>query len=224
MTIDVASLFNVIRAIKGGPLSQSEVDAVNIVLEGKPLMSRSLSTPATFYSSVRAITGGLDQVQVDTIEALLDAAKHWPIAWLAYAFATAWHEARLKPIEEYGKGKGRKYGVVGKHGQIAYGRGLVQLTWDYNYERADKELNLGGALTKNYALALDPHIATQIMVRGMEEGWFTGKKLADYLPAPLGTVAQFMEARRIINGTDRAKDIAEYARKFQDALVVGKWG
>ena len=51
----------------------------------------------------------------------------------------------MQPIAEYGKGKGRKYGVPGRNrGQVAYGRGYVQLTWDDNYERADKEIGAGG--------------------------------------------------------------------------------
>ncbi|QUT04854.1 hypothetical protein KFK14_17740 [Sphingobium phenoxybenzoativorans] len=186
--------------------------------------TRNLSTPATFYSGVRGVTGPLDQVQVEVIESLLKAASRWSTSWLAYGLATAWHEARLRPIEEIGKGKGRPYGQPGKYGQAQYGRGLVQLTWDRNYERADKELNLGGALLKDFGLALKPQIATEILVRGMEEAWFTGKGLGDYLPAELGTVVQFTEARRIINGTDRAAGIAEYARRFQDALVLGGWG
>ncbi|PZU59978.1 MAG: hypothetical protein DI547_05035 [Sphingobium sp.] len=183
-----------------------------------------MQNPTAFYAGVRSITGPLDQTQVNTIEALLSAASHWSVAWLAYGLATAWHEARMKPIEEIGKGKGRPYGAPGKYGQAQYGRGLVQLTWDRNYERADKELGLGGALLKDFGLALTPKIATEILVRGMAEGWFTGKALRDYLPSPLGTPPQFTEARRIINGTDRAPAIAEHARRFQDALVLGGWG
>ena len=62
------------------------------------------------------------------------------------------------------------------------------------------------------------------MVRGMEEGWFTGKKLADYLPA-LGTASleQFQQARRIINGTDKAPEIAKIAATFQSGLAAGDW-
>lgn len=183
-----------------------------------------LGDPEAFYREVRKVTGPLDKAQVEVIEALLAAAATWPVAWLAYGLATAWHEARLKPIEEIGKGKGLRYGVPGRNGgQIPYGRGLVQITHDDNYERADKELDLNGALIRNYALALRPDIAVAILVNGMEEGWFTGKKLGDYLPVRLGTVMQFIEARRIINVTDRAQLIAGYAQSFQGALAAGGW-
>lgn len=177
-----------------------------------------------FFAAVRKITGPLDQVQVDTVNRLLAAAAHWPASWLAYGFATAWHEARLKPIEEIGKGKGRKYGAPGKHGgQIAYGRGLVQLTWDFNYAAADEGLGLGGKLIADYSLALDPDIATRILVWGMERGKFTGKSLDTYLDTGPGTYAEFVDCRRIINGTDRADMIAGYALSFQQALDAGGW-
>jgi hypothetical protein len=105
---------------------------------------------------------------------------------------------------------------TGKHGgQVAYGRGDVQLTWDYNYERADAELGLGGALTSNYDRALETEISAQIMVLGMTEGWFTRKRFASYLPAKgPATTVQFTSARRIINGIDRADKVAGYAMSF----------
>lgn len=195
--------------------------------------AHSLRDAEGFFRGVRAVTGPLAEDQVATINGLLSKASHWSIAWLAYGLATAWHEARMRPIEEIGKGRGRRYGVAGARsdgkpgpnygGQVPYGRGLVQLTWADNYEKADRELDLKGTLLANFGLALDPNVAAAILVRGMEEGWFTAKKLADYLPAALGNEAQFVQARRIINGTDRAQLITSYARKFQDALVAGGW-
>ena len=185
---------------------------------------RELANPQAFFKAVRDVTGGLDQVQVDVINAMLAKASSWSIAWLAYGLATAWHEARLRPIEEIGKGKGRKYGVPGRNkGQVPYGRGLVQITWDNNYEEADSRLGLGGKLISDYSLALLPDIAVAILVDGMTKGWFTGKGLGDYLPDERGTIQQFTDARRIINGTDRADLIAGYAQRFQAALQVGGW-
>jgi len=184
---------------------------------------RELVRPAMFFDAVRAITGGLDQVQVDTINRLLAGAPHWSVGWMAYALATAWHECRLRPIAEIGKGRGRKYGKVGKYGQVPYGRGLVQLTWDFNYEWADKALGLNGSLLRNFDRALEPDIAARILVIGTETGAFTGKALRHYISGEVGTLAQFTQARRIINGTDRAALIAGYAEMFQAALQAGQW-
>lgn len=181
-----------------------------------------MADPAAFFAGVRKITGQLDQVQVDTINRLLEAAAHWPAGWVAYGLATAWHEARLKPIAEWGKGQGKPYGKPGKYGQGQYGRGLVQLTWDSNYEWADKALGLGGSLLKDFDRALEPEIATRILVEGMETGAFTGKKLSDYITGN-GTPSGFVNARRIINGTDKASLIAGYAENFLAAILAGRW-
>jgi putative chitinase len=174
-----------------------------------------------FFDAVRKAPfgGSISQKAVKGCNAILDEWEKRGLTdrrWLAYMLATAYHETAhtMQPIAEYGKGKGRKYGVKGKHGQVAYGRGYVQLTWDYNYERADKELGLNGALTKNYEMALDPAIAAEIMFAGMIEGWFTGKKLSDYI----NSKTDFRNARRIINGVDKAAMIAGYASDFLAAL------
>ncbi|WP_017978538.1 hypothetical protein [Sphingomonas melonis] len=192
---------------------------------------RALAKPKAFFDRVRPLFGkSLTSAQVAGIECKLTAfgAAGAPIAYVAYGLATSFHETAqtMQPVREIGRGKGRAYGVPGKHGgQIAYGRGDVQLTWDYNYARADGELGLKGALTANYDLALDPAISARIMVEGMLEGWFTGKRLSDYLPASgFATLAQFIKARRIINGVDRAAAIAALAAVFQDALADGGWG
>lgn len=189
--------------------------------------ARSMRDASAFFGAVRQLTGALSSEQVSTINGLLSAAAHWPIGWLAYGFATAWHEARFKPVEEIGKGRGKPYGVAGKYGQAQYGRGLVQLTWDKNYEWADEAcaqagLTKAGEILKNFDLVMRPDIATFILVAGMEGGHFTGKSLADYI-GPRGTVDQFTQGRRVINGTDRAAAIASYAVLFQDAADVGRW-
>lgn len=182
---------------------------------------------ASFFDAVRdrPFGGKLRQDQVDGCGTLIAAFEkaRWPVAWAAYGLATAFHEtaATMQPIAEYGRGKGRKYGVKSKHGQVAYGRGYVQLTWDYNYEKADDELGLGGALIANYDLAMRPDIAADIMVRGMQEGWFTGKANRHYLDK---TPPNYFDARRIINGTDKAAVIAAYAKSFEGALRAAGYG
>lgn len=218
-------IFDAIRAVKGS-LSHADVAVIDDALDqlgiARDGVRHTLADASAFFAKVRAITGALDQVQVDTITGLLSKAAHWPIGWMAYGLATAWHEARLKPIEEWGKGKGRPYAAPGKYGQSQHGRGLVQLTWDRNYEWADKALGLGGSLLKNFNRALEPEIAADILVKGMETGAFTGKRLSDYITGR-GTREGFVGARRIINGTDKAADIAGYAERFQDALDAGGW-
>ena len=180
---------------------------------------------ASFYSTLRQRGAGvfgtsLSQGQVNGLETILNEAekRKTPLKWLSYILATAYHETAhtMQPIAEYGKGKGRKYGVKGKYGQVPYGRGYVQLTWDFNYEKADKELGLRGALLHNFDLAMKPEVAVQILFVGMQEGWFTGKSLGDY--------TDYLPMRRIINGTDKASLIAGYAVAFERALRNGGYG
>jgi hypothetical protein len=180
-------------------------------------------------ASIRPLFGTMTQAQVEGIHAKLAAfaARGSPLAYVAYGLATSFHETaqRMQPIPEIGRGRNYPYGKPGKHGgQIAYGRGDVQLTWDYNYERADDELRLKGALTSNYDRALETEISAKIMVLGMTEGWFTARKFSTYLPAKgPATPVQFTSARRIINGIDRAEKVAGYAMSFQAALIAGGW-
>lgn len=177
-----------------------------------------------FFDKVRSplFSNGMSVANVAGCESIISEFERRGLPdmrWLAYMLATAFHETAftMQPIAEYGRGRGKKYGVVGRHGQIAYGRGFVQLTWDDNYERADKELKLNGALIENYDLALKPDIAAGIMFSGMIGGWFTGKKLADFIR---DGVTDFVHARKIINGLDKAEAIAGYASKFHAALIA----
>ena len=100
-----------------------------------------------------------------------------------------------------------------------FGRGYVQLTHERNYRFAGERLNL--ALVKNPSLALEAETAAQILVVGSEEGWFTGKKLGDYLTLKK---SDYVGARRIINGTDKAQAIAELARDYEAQLVAIGYG
>lgn len=95
-----------------------------------------------------------------------------------------------------------------------YGRGQVQLTWEFNYRRAKHAL--GVDLLTNPELALDPDVAARVLVHGMIEGWFTGKSLSDYITA---TRQDYRNARRIINGIDCAAQIAALAAEYEGALT-----
>ena len=136
---------------------------------------------------------------------------------MAYLLATTyWETARtMKPISELG---GERY-LKSKKYYPWYGRGFVQLTWEYNYKKAGQKLNVD--LIGNKDLALDPEIAAKIAIQGMINGWFTGKKLSDYITL---SKSDFLNARRIINGTDKAKEIAAIAVKYDNELKVLGYG
>lgn len=186
---------------------------------------------SAFFDGVRAAPfgGTLTKTQVSGMETLLDMAPPLlPLDHLAYCLATTFHETGLirdnrlvrtmEPVEEYGRGKGRPYGPTG-----FWGRGYVQLTWETNYAKATRRLRELGYLTGREdlvaapALAMDPQIAARILFVGMTEGWFTGKKLSDYFRPGLSAP---INARRIVNGTDKAALISTYHAQFRAALVA----
>jgi len=181
-----------------------------------------------FFDSVRAYLDAdksLNQGQVDGLNLLLAFYEaddppegDFDDRMFAYILATTWHETAFtcQPIAEYGKGKGKPYGVPDPQtGQTYYGRGYVQLTWKENYQRQDTKLGLGGRLVANADLALDPEIAAQILFGGMFDGDFTGKRLVDFFTVDL---TDWYNARTIVNAHDQATTIAGYAEKFLNAI------
>ena len=173
-----------------------------------------------FFTVVRRefYPNGLSQEQVDNINLIIDMFEPYNnLHWTAYALATTYHETATTfgPIEEYGKGRGRAYGKPATNGNIYYGRGFVQLTWLDNYKTfADR---LGIDLMNQPDLALQSDTAARIMSLGMTKGLFTGVSLADFTHAD-GSL-DWLKARAVVNGKDKAATIADYAAKFYDALT-----
>lgn len=185
-----------------------------------------------FFDKVRKdlFRGNLTQAQVDGQEYLLEIwEKHFEednprdgTKWLAYALATFFHETaeRMEPIEEYGKGKNYSYGKpAGPYGQCYYGRGYVQLTWEDNYKKGQQyALERYGVkcnIHQNANEALVHRTSALVSYDGMIFGWFTGVGLPKYFN---GTTEDPINARRIVNGTDKADLIAGYYWKFKPAL------
>lgn len=174
-----------------------------------------------FFDHIRdsLFKGRMKQEQVDGLNILLDEWAETGFTnrqWLAYCLATAFHETAftMQPIREYGRGKGREYGKKDPQtGQVYYGRGYVQLTWRANYERASRALGID--FVSQPDRVMEPGIAAHILYVGCAEGWFTGKELADYIN---DKGRDYWSARRIVNGTDKAGAIADYAIRFEAAL------
>jgi predicted chitinase len=91
------------------------------------------------------------------------------------------------------------------------GRGYVQLTGRGNYARVGSRLRPPVDLVKNPEKVLQPELAARIIVQGMKEGLYAGPKLSDYIK---GEKRDFVGARAIVNGTDRAGDIADIAKIY----------
>lgn len=172
---------------------------------------------ANLFNALRSITADkhLSQIQVDSTQAILEACTANIIIdnrKIAYILATAFHESRLKPVEEIGRGTGHDYGKL-INGHAYYGRGFVQLTWKSNYETFGRLLKID--LVGNPALALNIDYAASIIVIGMSKGLFTGAGLNKYFN---DKIQDSINARKIVNGLDSAKLITGYYDHIFDSI------
>ena len=167
-----------------------------------------------FFTSVRLslFGGSLSQSQVDGLNRILDEWERRTLSdirQLAYMLATVYHETAttMQPIKE---GGGEAY-LKSKPYYPAYGRGLVQCTWDVNYKKFG---------CTSYDDMLTWPFALRALFDGMRDGVFTGRKLSTYfsdkIDDPVG-------ARHIINGTDKAALIATYHNAFLAALKLARF-
>ncbi|WP_295648840.1 hypothetical protein [uncultured Haemophilus sp.] len=100
-----------------------------------------------------------------------------------------------------------EYNQIGESGEVLllHGRKIIKKSGEY----------LKKDLVNNPELALDQKNATKIMIYGMETGMFTTKKISSYISEDS---ADYLNARRVINGMDKADSIAGYASKLEECL------
>lgn len=173
-----------------------------------------------FFDEYRKAFGSLTQTAADGLEFLLGKFEEggWQdIRLISYVLSTVKHESAgtYQPIKEYrsrvdskGRANQDRYWKTG-----FYGRGYVQLTHERNYKLLGEKVSAD--LIKNPDLALVPEIAFEILVVGMLQGLFTGKKLSDYINSKQ---TDYRGARRVVNGTDKDTLIASYAKNFYAAI------
>lgn len=181
-----------------------------------------------FYNSIRSSIG-LTEQNVQGFEKVLDYAEQHKTnpRFLPNILAQAfWESGRtMWPVREafwlseaWRKQHLRYYPF--------YGRGLIQTTWQANYAKMGKIVKAD--LVKHPELLLDWEYALPALFIGMEEGIYTGKKLSDYIDdkdePDAEDYREFVNARRIVNGTDRAQEIAKLALVFEHALGAAKYG
>lgn len=199
---------------------------------------------AVFFARWRREFGALRAPQVSAIEALLAALESdrhiTDIRWAAYMLATVYHEtaATMSPIDEFGSTAyfEQRYGshtAVGRNlgntqpgdGARFHGRGYVQLTGRRNYTVMSQRLLDSYGVSVD--LATDPErakdilTAYRVMSLGMRDGSFTGKSLRQYIT---GRRCDYVNARRIINGLDRAALVARHAEAFERILRAAAAG
>ena len=206
--------------------------------DGNPIDTARGFDREIFFSVYRDLFGSLSSTQVSGLESLLSSMEVErnisSMNQFAYMLATLKHETAntFHPITEYGsasyfnrydpvladtstrRATAKLNGNTARGDGYKYrGRGYVQITWKNNYRKLGNAL--GYDLVNYPEEALNPEVAYKIMSYGMRNGIFTGKKLSDYLTH---SVTDYYNARRIINGTDRATTVAGYATKFETIL------
>ncbi len=135
---------------------------------------------------------------------------------IQYIIATVWHETggTFRPVREAGWLRNYdKYLRTNKNTKRYYpyyGRGFSQITWKANYQKFSDIMGID--LVNNPDLALDFDNSLFILIYGMKNGTFTGKKLFDYFNKK---GSNFIGARAIINGKDKAEKIARYAQNVK---------
>lgn len=170
--------------------------------------------------------GSMRDAATRSVPLLLDKCRAHGVddaGQIAYVLATAEHESGLGrfmheiwgPTEMQEKYEGR-WDLGNREpgdGYLFRGRGFVQVTGRANYEYWARRLKID--LAGNPELATEPETAAEILVLGMKEGKFTGRKLDDYIQ---GEKLDFVRARRIINGTYRAGLVAAAATNYLAVL------
>jgi Chitinase class I len=205
-----------------------------------------------FFTSIKkSLFKTLTQSKVDGINGILkamDEVGDGDKDTLAYALATAYHETggRMVPVREgfattdagarkavanLAKKRGPNSSVArysqptGPYGHVYYGRGHVQLTWLENYKNSSADA--GVDLVKDPDKMLDPTISARVLIKGLMDGRWSGKRKGlsyyegsdDFLDQQ-----EAANARATVNGSDKATLIAGYHKAFYDALTVAGWG
>lgn len=189
----------------------------------------------SFFTAYEERFGALAAPKLSGLDVLLGYMQLDPgidnIRCAAYMLATVKHECAdlWVPIAEWGNDAyfdkyepntplGARLGnAVAGDGKRYQGRGYVQITGRANYRRLGRRLGLGDGLEEQPDRALDPLTAYRILSAGMLEGLFTGRRVDTYIN---GDDTDYLEARRIINGTDQAATIAAYALGLEQALFI----
>lgn len=192
-----------------------------------------------FFAALRPMFGGkLSQTQVEGIDAILQAGGDLPPHHLAHCLAHVRRETGggMYPIKETvmpsHKDKNpsdaeviRRLDAAFARGQLpwvktpywrggAFGRGQIQVTHADNYAKFG---------ISNYADALKLDVSARVVVEGMSQGKFTGRKLSDYdFPAALDAPPA-RNPRRIVNGKDGSDaEVARYHRQFYEAIMAAQ--
>jgi hypothetical protein len=176
----------------------------------------------------------------------LDLSKDQHIRWAAYILATTYHETWFtwNSIQENYNPPSpwhyfeNKYGGRGDLDNDPYGlgdgfryrgRGYVQLTGKYNYDRFGKAFGMNFVDSGDTNQILGPTVAYTIMSYGMRRGLYrdyneSEKGMEYYISDGKGLTEEqkrqeYINARSIVNPDDKAEEIADDTMQIEDILT-----
>lgn len=201
-----------------------------------------MNRPA-FYAEARRYLGSLSTANVIGFELFLTEGERQtlPIDQFAYILATVWWETG-KTMQQMREAFWVSHDPViaeawrKKHLRYYpyYGRSYPQFTWQRNYQCAtdtwNKKYRGDGPeidFVENPDAIMDPRYGVPLTFDAMREGWFTERKLSDYLDgideSDAADLAEFKLARKVVNGNDRATEIGKLALVFEKSLKMAKY-
>lgn len=219
-----AKFFDKIRApLFGGSLSQDQVDGIEMILSECAKQGASLTQTAYILATAYGESGGAMQPKRENMNY---SAKR-----LAECFGSERrqgrsaqslaHNPRLLALTVYGgewglKNLGNRIGTT--DGWDMRGAGIGQITGYANFLKWGKLL--GVDLIANPHLLEDLKISVRALVAPMLEGWATSYKLSDFINSKK---TDYIGARKVWNGSFKAKEYAGNAKLFEAALTDAGW-
>lgn len=191
-----------VRSIFGGKLNQSQVDGLNIILE--TINSEEFQVQDVRYAAYILATSFWETGR--TMEAVKEKTDQTGEAYFFKMYDINGSRPQVaKRLGNLQPGDGIKFA----------GRGQVQLTGRTNYTKMGQYLKLD--LINKPDLLLDSKISARVLVYGMLNGSFTGVSVKKYITT---LKVDYVNARRVINGIDKAQEIANIAKSFERALSL----
>lgn len=191
-----------VRSIFGGKLTQSQVDGLNIILE--TINSEEFQVQDVRYAAYILATSFWETGR--TMEAVKEKTDKTGEAYFFKMYDINGSRPQVaKRLGNLQPGDGIKFA----------GRGQVQLTGRTNYTKMGQYLKLD--LINKPDLLLDSKISARVLVYGMLNGSFTGVSVKKYITT---LKVDYVNARRVINGIDKAQEIANIAKSFERALSL----